>query len=387
MPGPELEIKPEIEKPKEVVEKPPEVRVETKKDFKELGNRTIEDVRKRSEDIITSEKERLEEANKTISLEPKVVQEIKTETGVESRLQTIQKKIQEITPETQDKIKEVAGKKPVEETAEKVIEKKYKLEKISYLESHEKEPGKINFIDRGFLEVSVDNNAISEVLLKHGLSPEQISNLKVIFRPGYYQDRDFHGGVIGGLAEGNTAEVYTSLAIDTSRTIQEHIPIREEELLNSLFHEIMHYIQRSRGDSMSDTFATKSQEEHDLDPQEKEAIQFAEKMVKEMKGVLKIKHFMPKNVFKDPERKTGILNRNIDKIYDAGEKIHFADTDNHVLYFFKKIDKFLASRDADAIREELKRGRDLVEKKKLGIFEYNTLLEKLNKEKIIKIEE
>lgn len=123
MPGPELEIKPEIEKPKEVVEKPPEVRIETEKDIKELGNRTIEDVGKRSEDIITSGNETLEGAVKNIGADPELVEQVKAATGLMPEFLKNQEEILKHKENAVDAIKEVLGEKAVEEKAEKVREK------------------------------------------------------------------------------------------------------------------------------------------------------------------------------------------------------------------------------------------------------------------------
>lgn len=138
MAEPELEIKPgpEIEKPPEVAEKPPEVKIETEKEVKELGDKTIEDTEKGAEEIITSGKEMFEGTNENIGLDSETVQEVKTETGVESELQTVQNEIQELTLETQDEIKEVLGEKPVEEKVEEAEDQ----ELIEALEKECSEP-------------------------------------------------------------------------------------------------------------------------------------------------------------------------------------------------------------------------------------------------------
>lgn len=122
MPEPELgpeQFKPEgpevAEKSKEVVEKPPEVRIETEEDVKELGHKTIEDTEKGTEEVITQENETLESAIKNIGADPNLVEQVKAATGLMPEFTKNQEEIMEHKENAVGAIKEVLGEKVVEE--------------------------------------------------------------------------------------------------------------------------------------------------------------------------------------------------------------------------------------------------------------------------------
>lgn len=168
--------------------------------------------------------------------------------------------------------------------------------------------GMPRFNNEGFLAIELDRQAIVDLLRNEGLTHQQISALSVTFKAARLVDVDIGGDFIGGKTVGPEIEILTSIPLKLhkeetppeivkSRFVQYHVAFPQREVVDSLLHELKHYVQYVRGVNMPNSWAVRSQEEHDNLPTEREAIEFATAHTEEFMDKLRVSdeggHFKP----------------------------------------------------------------------------------------------
>lgn len=112
----------------EKVEKP-EAKITTFEKLRQFGRRVVEKIRGKSQETIASGEEIIEKSIKDIKAEPRLVEQVRQETGTEKEIEKTQGEIKELSQKTEEEVKEIAGEKSVEEKFEKIKE-----EQVEYLE-------------------------------------------------------------------------------------------------------------------------------------------------------------------------------------------------------------------------------------------------------------
>lgn len=143
--------------------------------------------------------------------------------------------------------------------------------------------------NEGLLGVELDVQSLADLLREQGLNSKQISDFSLTFSAARLADADRSGAYIGGLHKGNEVVVFTSVpvkihpeevvpAITKSRFVVYQSAFSKEEVVDSLLHEIKHYVQYVQGVAMPNSWTAESKEAHDQLPTETEAIEFANKL-------------------------------------------------------------------------------------------------------------
>lgn len=161
----------------------------------------------------------------------------------------------------------------------------------------------IQLESRGFFQIFVDPRAVAAVLIASGLRHEDLADLTVEFRAATITDKDFYGGVIGGINSGNHIELYTSFPTgafspfvgDAFHCIRDvHFPVKKDDLVRTLAHELRHFAQFKRdlytSDEMSSFYAA-TKEDHDAYPPEQDAISFESALMDRLQPFLEIQPF------------------------------------------------------------------------------------------------
>lgn len=242
--------------------------------------------------------------------------------------------------------------------------------------------GAVLFRNLGLLDVEVDTQAFNKLLRKNGLTPEQISNLEITFRVGTAADRNFHGGIIGGWHSGNEIELYTTLAANQERTYITYIPIKKEALVDFLLHESRHYVQEQTGMGTTNTFMAQTAKEVEEDPLEQDANRFAREYLKEAMGWINLKEVLD---FEDNTGKDRVVGNlaPFGKFYNLDRRLLAIDPDNPVMYLEQEIERVVIKRDKKVplttpyLEGLFAKARRLVESRKLGMAEYNGILDSL----------
>lgn len=258
----------------------------------------------------------------------------------------------------------------------------------------EKKEGIPRFNNEGFLSVELDKKAFVDLLKEEGLTPQQINALQITFKAARLTDVDLGGAFVGGKTTGPEIELFTTLPllvnkeetppeIVKSRFSQYHVILPEEEILDSLLHELKHYVQYTRGIAIPHSWAVKSKEEHDNLPTEKEAIEFSSTKAKEFRGKFRVydesEHFKAiSEVVFDGSYVTAAKEIDLDNAMVA--RFIEDSVENSLAYdYFDTSEQMLRQEriGSDQLPQFVERGRRLVDNRAISAFELDVVLSKL----------
>lgn len=244
----------------------------------------------------------------------------------------------------------------------------------------------------GLLGVELDLHSLGNLLREQGLNSKQISELNLTFSAAQFTDVDASGAYIGGLHKGNELVVFTSVpvkihpeevapVITKSRFTVYQSAFSKEEVIDSLLHEIKHYVQYTQGVAMPNSWAAESKEVHDQLPTEKEAIEFAKRLVPTFLDKFRLSdeggHFKPATAVlpKSSMYVTGLVNEAMVARFTADSLE--AKLAHEFIGSFEGMMKQAKPLSGQEAAHFIKQGQELVTMKALAAYEFGFMLDNL----------
>lgn len=252
--------------------------------------------------------------------------------------------------------------------------------------------GMPKFINNGLLAVDLDRQAVADLLKGEGLTPLQISQIRVEFSAAWITDVDYSGNKKLGYSVDNSVVVFTTVPFELHEGVKPpepgqvrigafHQAIPAEEVIDTMLHELKHQVQGFKGIWVPASWAAKSREEHDELPTEQEAIAFAASKTPEFIDKLKLtdvgEHFKPVSEFvggRENVYTTGLIS-SAKVTHFFNDSLDNEQTNEFLRKFNVQISEGgMNNRDLETMFNS---GRQLVNQKAISVYEYNFLVEKV----------
>lgn len=259
----------------------------------------------------------------------------------------------------------------------------------------QKEKGTPWFSNEGLLSIELDTDAVVDLLITEGLSPQQISDLKVTFAARRFPNTDLSGAPIGGLHKGNEVVVFTSApviahseetppALVKDRFVTFHSAHPAGEVVDTTLHELKHFVQSKIGTDMPNSWAAETMQAHDNLPTEREAIEFARDRTLEFRDKIKVSD--RQGIFKRAEEivpilssrgetyVTGLVNEEmVAKLYDDSPE------SNDAYEYISRFENLISGQgfDSSLVAQFIDTGQELVSKGFISEYELGYMLDRI----------
>lgn len=259
----------------------------------------------------------------------------------------------------------------------------------------QKEKGTPWFSNEGLLNIELDTGAVVDLLKAEGLTPQQVSDLKVIFAARRFPDVDLSGSPIGGLHKGNEVVVFTSSPVIVhneetppvlvkDRFVTFHSAHPAAEVVDATLHELKHFVQFKKGTDMPNSWAAETMQAHDNLPTEREAIEFAKDRtpafidkieVSDKQGIFKrAEEVIPVSSSREETYVTGLVNGEmVAKLYDDSPE------SNDAYEYIRRFEALISGQgsDSSSIARFIGTGQALVSRRVISEYELGYMLDRV----------
>lgn len=266
------------------------------------------------------------------------------------------------------------------------------LEKVPnhFSKESQSDSSRLQVENSGVVDVLLDQRALQIILKICGLTePKDIEDLKITLRTPVLAHRDFYGRPTGGALIDTSIEAYTSApdnylsspsADILTSTRQAIVPWTEDTVINTIVHELRHFIQKKTGmyQNIEGSFPA---EEHDDLNFEQDANTFGDALQPILKRFIQIQNNIPVGANTQPiDRNHPMVKAGLAK---PGEALLLRGEDSSLIQLSQTRKNFLANLGALELSDAIGYTNSLktaLNADKIGFGEYRLLLKEALKE-------